>query len=124
MKNVFREILDAIGLSLVVFILIQMSIQNFKVEGASMSPTLESGQYLIVNKLAYADLDFVRLSKLIPIWRVSNLENHNVRAPVRGERFPRRIYWVKFGQYIGRHLIGLFCISLQSPVDSFKGLSP
>ena len=41
-----------------------------------------------------------------------------------GELFPRRIYWVKFGQYIGRHLIGLFCISLQSPVDSFKGLSP
>ena len=93
MKNVFREILDAIGLSLVVFILIQMSIQNFKVEGASMSPTLESGQYLIVNKLAYVDLDFVRLSKLIPIWRVTDLEdNHNVRAPVRGEivvfRFP------------------------------------
>ena len=90
MKNVFREILDAVGLSLVVFILIQTSMQNFKVEGASMSPTLESGQYLIVNKLAYVNVDFVRLSKLIPIWLVK--DNSNVRSPIRGEiivfRFP------------------------------------
>ena len=93
MKNVFREILDAVGLSLVVFILIQTSMQNFKVEGASMSPTLNSGQYLIVNKLAYVNVDLVRLSKLIPIWRVKELkDNHNVRSPIRGEiivfRFP------------------------------------
>ena len=93
MKNVFREILDAVGLSLVVFILIQTSMQNFKVEGASMSPTLNSGQYLIVNKLAYVNVDLVRLSKLIPIWRVKQLkDNHNVRSPIRGEiivfRFP------------------------------------
>ena len=93
MKNVFREILDAVGLSLVVFILIQTSMQNFKVEGASMSPTLDSGQYLIVNKLAYVNVDLVRLSKLIPIWRVKELkDNHNVRSPIRGEiivfRFP------------------------------------
>ena len=90
MKNVFREILDAVGLSLVVFILIQTSMQNFKVEGASMSPTLNSGQYLIVNKLAYVNVDFVRLSKLIPIWLVK--DNSNVRSPIRGEiivfRFP------------------------------------
>ena len=93
MKNVFREILDAVGLSLVVFILIQTSMQNFKVEGASMSPTLNSGQYLIVNKLAYVNVDLVRLSKLIPIWRVKQVKNnHNVRSPIRGEiivfRFP------------------------------------
>ena len=93
MKNVFREILDAVGLSLVVFILIQTSMQNFKVEGASMSPTLNSGQYLIVNKLAYVNVDLVRLSKLIPIWRAKQVkDNHNVRSPIRGEiivfRFP------------------------------------
>ena len=93
MKNVFREILDAVGLSLVVFVLIQTSMQNFKVEGASMSPTLNSGQYLIVNKLAYVNVDLVRLSKLIPIWRVKQVKNnHNVRSPIRGEiivfRFP------------------------------------
>ena len=93
MKNVFREILDAVGLSLVVFILIQTSMQNFKVEGASMSPTLDSGQYLIVNKLAYVNVDLVRLSKLIPIWRAKQVkDNHNVRSPIRGEiivfRFP------------------------------------
>ena len=93
MKDVFREILDAVVLSLVVFLLIQTSIQNFKVEGASMYPTLESGQYLIVNKLAYANVDLARLSKLIPVWRINSGDNdHNVGSPARGEivvfRFP------------------------------------
>ena len=93
MKSVFREILDALVLSLVVFLLIQTSIQNFKVEGASMHPTLESGQYLIVNKLAYANLDLARLSKLIPVWRVNSVENYqSIGSPARGEiivfRFP------------------------------------
>ena len=93
MKSVFREILDAVVLSLVVFLLIQTSIQNFKVEGASMSPTLESGQYLIVNKLAYANLDLARLAKLIPVWRVNSVENYqSLGSPARGEiivfRFP------------------------------------
>ena len=93
MKSVFREILDAVVLSLVVFLLIQTSIQNFKVEGASMFPTLESGQYLIVNKLAYANLDLARLSKLIPVWKVKSVgKDQSIGSPARGEiivfRFP------------------------------------
>ena len=93
MKSVFREILDAVVLSLVVFLLIQTSIQNFKVEGASMYPTLESGQYLIVNKLAYANLDLARLSKLIPVWKVKSVgKDQSIGSPARGEiivfRFP------------------------------------
>ena len=93
MKSLFREILDALVLSLVVFLLIQVTIQNFKEEGASMYPTLKSGQYVLVNKLAYANLDQVRLSKLIPFWNVTNVkDNRNLRSPARGEiivfRFP------------------------------------
>ena len=93
MKSLFREILDALVLSLVVFLLIQVTIQNFKVEGASMYPTLKSGQYVLVNKLAYANLNQVRLSKLIPFWNVTNVkDNRNLRSPARGEiivfRFP------------------------------------
>lgn len=93
MKSVLREILDAVVLSLFVFFLIQTSIQNFKVAGASMYPTLESGQYLLVNKLAYVNLDLARLSKLVPIWRGPPIkDNEKVRSPARGEiivfRFP------------------------------------
>jgi len=93
MKSLFRELLDALVLSLVVFLLIQVTIQNFKVEGASMYPTLKSGQYVLVNKLAYANLNQVRLSKLIPFWNVTNVkDNRNLRSPARGEiivfRFP------------------------------------
>ena len=32
---------------------IQTSVRNFKVDGSSMNPTLEGGQYLMVNKLVY-----------------------------------------------------------------------
>ena len=93
MKSLFREIMDALVLSLVVFLLIQVTIQNFKVEGASMYPTLKSGQYVLVNKLAYAHLDQVRLSRVIPFWNVTNVkDNRNLRSPARGEiivfRFP------------------------------------
>ena len=44
-------------LALLIFLAVRASFQNFKVEGASMEPSLENGEYLIVNKLSYAQLD-------------------------------------------------------------------
>jgi signal peptidase I len=53
-----REILETVLLALLIFLSVRASFQNFRVEGASMSPSLEDGEYLIVNKLSYAELDF------------------------------------------------------------------
>jgi signal peptidase I len=39
------------------FVAIRGVVQNFRVEGPSMLPTLESGQYLWVNKAAYLTVD-------------------------------------------------------------------
>jgi signal peptidase I len=44
-------------LAALLFLAVRASFQNFKVEGASMQPSLQDGDYLIVNKLSYAEID-------------------------------------------------------------------
>ena len=56
MRILIRELSETLLLSLMIFIGLQFSVQNFTVEGSSMSPTLEEGRYVLVNKLAYLRL--------------------------------------------------------------------
>ena len=51
--TVVRELVETGVLTLLLFLGFRLVIQNFKIEGSSMEPTLHSGQYLLVNKLAY-----------------------------------------------------------------------
>ena len=51
MSRIAREIVEAVLLALVVFLLLQSTVRNFKVDGSSMFPTLEEGNYLLVNRL-------------------------------------------------------------------------
>ncbi|MDA0733913.1 MAG: signal peptidase I [Chloroflexi bacterium] len=86
MSSIVREFIEAILLALVVFVVIQTSVQNFKVEGSSMQPTLEGGQYLLVNKLVYFKIDQERLSRVLPFWRVDHTdESFAVHPPKSGE---------------------------------------
>ncbi len=86
MSGVAREFLEAVLLALVVFLVIQTSVQNFKVDGPSMNPTLGHGQFLLVNKVVYFKIDQERLSRIIPFWRVNQtLESFAVHPPERGE---------------------------------------
>ena len=94
MSSLIREFVEAIVLALVVFVVIQTSVQNFKVEGSSMHPTLQGGQYLLVNKLIYLNIDQERFSRIIPFWTVDNAHNRfAVHPPERQEvivfHFPR-----------------------------------
>jgi signal peptidase I len=52
-----RELAETLLLALLIFLSVRASFQNFRVEGISMQPSLEDGEYLIVNKLSYAQLD-------------------------------------------------------------------
>ncbi len=86
MSGVAREFLEAVLLALVVFLVIQTSVQNFKVDGPSMRPTLEHGQFLLVNKMVYFKIDQERLSRILPFWRVNDArESFAVHPPERGE---------------------------------------
>src|SRR3990172_5434789 len=57
MKGALREVIETIALTAIVFMLVHSLVQNFKVEGSSMEPTLHTDQYLLVNKAAYLTLD-------------------------------------------------------------------
>ncbi|MFQ5925611.1 MAG: signal peptidase I, partial [Dehalococcoidia bacterium] len=48
-----REFLAIILLAVVIFLLLQSTVQSFKVEGFSMYPSLNNGQYLLAVKAFY-----------------------------------------------------------------------
>ncbi len=86
MSRLLRESIEAIVLALLVLSVILFSVQNFKVEGSSMKPTLEEGQFLLVNKLVYFRVDLQRLSQLVPFWDISERrEVFLFHPPRRGE---------------------------------------
>jgi len=49
----FREVVETVLLTLVLFFLIRTGIENFRVYGSSMEPNFHSGEYIIVNRLVY-----------------------------------------------------------------------
>ena len=48
-----REIIETIALTLFIFIVIHFTVQNYLVDGISMQPGLQNGEYVLVNKVAY-----------------------------------------------------------------------
>jgi signal peptidase I len=60
------ELLQTILLTLVIFVAVRSVVQNFRVEGASMEPTLQTGQYLLINRAAYYHLEGTPFDGLIP----------------------------------------------------------
>ena len=86
MARVGREIIEAVVLAAVVFMLLQVTVRNFKVDGSSMDPTLEDGQYLLVNRLVYLRVELGRLAKIVPFWKAGEgSSRHAIHAPKRGE---------------------------------------
>lgn len=86
MPRLAREILEAVLLALVALLVLQGTVRNFKVEGSSMSPTLEGGQYLVVDQVSYFKLDLERLSRIVPIWDASDASpRFAFDPPTRGE---------------------------------------
>ena len=58
MKSLFFEALETLLLGVGAFLILQASVQNFRVQGDSMDPTLVSQQHLLVSKVAYAAAPF------------------------------------------------------------------
>ena len=80
-----RELAETLLLAALIFLAVRASFQNFRVEGASMQPSLEHGEYLIVNKLSYAELDTGFLDWL-PFYDSGDNPMHNIWGePERGD---------------------------------------
>lgn len=47
------ELLETAVLTVVIFLVVRVALQNFRVDGESMSPNLHNGEYILVNKIDY-----------------------------------------------------------------------
>lgn len=66
MKSALRETVQTLALAAFIFLLLQSSLQNYRVEGSSMNPNLEDQQLVLVNKLIYLGAEVQRLGRLLP----------------------------------------------------------
>lgn len=93
-KSAIREIVETILLTLLIFFAVRAIIQNFKVEGSSMEPSLHTGQYLLVNKAVYYNIDMATVAKVVPVLEpYKDKTFYLFHPPQRGEvvvfRFPK-----------------------------------
>ena len=65
-RSLIWEIVQTVLLTIAIFLAVRSVVQNFRVEGASMDPTLHTGQYLLINKVLYARADGTLLESVIP----------------------------------------------------------
>src|SRR5439155_25165257 len=61
------ELIQTVLLTLLIFFARRAVVQNFKVEGTSMEPTLHNNQFLIINKLTYARIDGTPVERVFPM---------------------------------------------------------
>ena len=90
-RSFIKEILQTLVIAVVAFIIINTSLQNYMVEGTSMMPNIGDGDYLLVNKLSYLELNKVLTSEGL---------NLNNQPPSRGD-----IVIFKQNKSTERHLI-------------------
>ncbi len=83
-RSFIWEIVQTVLLTLIIFLAVRAVVQNFKVEGASMDPTLHSGQYLLINKIGYLRLTGTPLEHLLPPGLVSE-NGYLFGGPQRGD---------------------------------------
>ncbi|MGC4105700.1 MAG: signal peptidase I [Thermomicrobiales bacterium] len=84
-RSLFREIVELLLVIVVVFFGLRMVLMPFEVDGASMNPSLENGEHLFVNRLAYADVNVTSWMNVIPGVDVGSGEDVTFGLPKRGD---------------------------------------
>ena len=94
-KFFVEDLLETVALALLMFLLLQVSVRNYRVELSSMEATLFPKDRLVVNKLVYAHVDSESIDRLVPfvdIWDEQK-ELFPFHEPRRGEvivfRYPQ-----------------------------------
>ena len=86
MKTAFRETIQTVALAIFVFLVLQSTLQNYRVEGSSMNPSLQDHQLVLVNKLVYINVEAERLARLLPWVDGKDGESwHLFHAPRQGD---------------------------------------
>jgi signal peptidase I len=84
-RSLIWEIVQTVLLTIAIFLAVRSVVQNFRVEGASMDPTLHSGQYLLINKVLYARTDGTLLDRFIVDTTPADEVNFVFSGPQRGD---------------------------------------
>ena len=93
LRAIVRELIETAILTLLIFLALRFSVQNYRVEGPSMEPALVGSQHLLVNRLVYLTIDSADLPDFLPFVD-DETERHMFpfHPPRRGEivvfRFP------------------------------------
>lgn len=86
MRNFFEEALETIALAVLIFLILHVSVRNYRVELSSMENTLLPKDRVLVNKLIYSNLDPVEMNNLMPF--LSLQDNRKIfffQQPARGD---------------------------------------
>lgn len=94
LRRIGRELAETVVLALLIFFAVRGLVQNFRVEGSSMEPSLHDSQYLLVNKAIYFRLDMDKVHTVLPFVDGDGEEKrHLFRSPRRGDvivfRYPQ-----------------------------------
>lgn len=52
-RGLIRELIETAILTILIFFAVRVGLQNFRVQGTSMLPTLQNGDFVLVNKVDY-----------------------------------------------------------------------
>lgn len=65
-KTFWREVLETILLTIMIFFLVKGLVANFRIQGSSMEPSFHTNQLVLVNKAAYFHFDINAWFRLVP----------------------------------------------------------
>ena len=74
-SHLAREIVETLALTLIIFVVIHFTIQNYQVDGTSMEMTLHNSEYVLVNKQAYLFSPPERGDVIVFAWPVDSTKD-------------------------------------------------
>jgi signal peptidase I len=84
-KSIGHELIEAVLLSLVIFLFVQSLVQNRKVVGESMEPSLHNDEHLLIDRATYFQYDANALPRLLGQSGAPTHEEFLLGGPHRGD---------------------------------------
>lgn len=85
-RRFLLDMAETLGLAVILFLLVQLLVQNYVVTGGSMEPSVHDHELIIVNKAVYISLDREAVDNVIPFFDLPDGDDvYLFHAPQRGE---------------------------------------